>query len=235
MAIAHIVRKFDEELDRIESLLLEMGGLVESQIQKSVMAVTGQDADAIEEIFIAENRVNALEREIDEETVRLLALRHPMANDLRAAISAMKVANDLERIGDYAKSMARRALSISDETAVLNRPLESLSRMSEVVESMLKDVLDAYVARDLEKAHAVWARDDTVDSMYTALFREMLTYMMENPANISAGTHLMFVAKNLERTGDHVTNIAEQIHFLVTGDMMERAMDATQHLGGQDG
>ncbi|MEM9715697.1 MAG: phosphate signaling complex protein PhoU [Pseudomonadota bacterium] len=221
MNVAHIVSRFDEELNRIEALLLEMGGLVESQIRKSVEAVSNPDASLIDEILSVDKRVNEMEREIDELTVLLLALRQPVATDLRAAISAMKVAGNLERIGDYAKSMARRAAPIHGDDSVLHLPLQSLSRISEMVEGMLKDVLDAYVARDLEKAKAVWARDDQVDNMYTSLFRELLTYMMENPAHITAGMHLMFVAKNLERTGDHVTNIAEQIHFLLTGDQMD--------------
>ncbi|MEM0977534.1 MAG: phosphate signaling complex protein PhoU [Pseudomonadota bacterium] len=221
MDVAHIVSRFDEELNRIEALLLEMGGLVESQISKSMQVLQAPKASVVDDILAVDSRVNALEREIDELSVKLLALRQPLGSDLRNAVSAMKVAGNLERIGDYAKSMARRVEPIHGNGQTKHISFSSLVRMSEVVQGMLKDVLDAYVARDLEKAVSVWRRDDEVDNMYTSLFRELLTYMMENPSHITAGMHLMFIAKTLERTGDHVTNIAEQIHFLLTGDQLD--------------
>lgn len=235
MDAAHIVSKFDEELNRIESLLLEMGGLVESQIQKAVVALRDQDNGSAEIILAGDARVNELEREIDELTVTLLALRQPVATDLRSAITAMKVSSNLERIGDYAKSMARRVGPIQGDGHSFLGSYASLTRMSDVVQSMLKDVLDAYVERDLDKAMAVWARDDDVDSMYNSIFRELLTYMMEDASNITAGMHLMFVAKNLERTADHVTNIAEQIHFLLTGGQVEDTPSNLLLFGGKDG
>lgn len=235
MDVAHIVSKFDEELNQIEALLLEMGGLVESQIRNSMLAISERDEVLAASVLATDLRVNSLEKQIDELTVRLLALRHPVATDLRSALCAMKVAGNLERVGDYAKSMARRIDAIYSEGRSFEGPFSSLVRMSDIVQSMLTDVLDAYVTRDLEKALIVWRRDDDVDSMYTSIFRELLTYMMENPTHITVGMHLMFVAKNLERTGDHVTNMAEQLHFLLTGDKIDEAAQGVIAFGGRNG
>jgi len=235
MDAAHIVSKFDEELNEIEALLLEMGGLVENQIHRAMSALQNQDVGSADHILALDTRVNELDQEIDDLTVRLLALRQPVATDLRNAVTAMKISSNLERIGDYAKSMARRVDPIQGDGQSFLGSYDSLTRMADVVQSMLKDVLDAYVERDLEKAMTVWGRDDDVDSMYNSIFREILTYMMEDPSNITAGMHLMFVAKNLERTGDHVTNIAEQIHYMITGDQVDEAPANLILFGGRDG
>ena len=235
MDAAHIVSKFDEELNEIEALLLEMGGLVENQIHRAMSALQNQDVGSADDILSLDARVNQLDQEIDDLTVRLLALRQPVATDLRNAVTAMKISSNLERIGDYAKSMARRVDPIQGDGQSFLGSYDSLTRMADVVQSMLKDVLDAYVERDLEKAMTVWGRDDDVDSMYNSIFREILTYMMEDPSNITAGMHLMFVAKNLERTGDHVTNIAEQIHYMITGDQVDEAPANLILFGGRDG
>jgi len=197
-----------------------MGGLVESQIKKAVEAVASNDEELATEVRKAEKRVNEIERQIDEEVVRFLALRQPMAGDLRSAICALKSSGNLERIGDYAKTICRRISHIHEDLKASELPFESILRMSEAVQAMLKDCLDAYVQRDLEKAIAVWQRDEGVDAMYTSIFRELLTYMVEEPARVTAGMNMLFIAKNLERTGDHVTNIAEQIHFLLTGEAL---------------
>ena len=235
MDVAHIVSKFDEELNKIEALLLEMGGLVESQIRNSIEAVRTRDEALAQIVMETDIRVNELEREIDDLTVRVLALRQPVASDLRAALCAMKVAGNLERIGDYAKGMARRMDDIYTHGRTFDGPFAALLRMSDIVQGMLTDVLDAYVSRDLEKSQIVWRRDDDVDTIYTSIFREILTYMMENPTHITAGMHLLFIAKNLERTGDHVTNMSEQLYFLLTGDKFdERTMNIIA-FGGRDG
>jgi phosphate transport system protein len=165
--------------------------------------------------------VDDLEREVESLVVRLLALRQPMARDLRQILAALKIASDLERIGDYAANVAKRSIALSQVPPV--RPVYSLPRMGRLGQEMIKDMLDAYVERDADKALAVWLRDEELDEMYTSLFRELLTYMIEDPRNITACTHLLFMAKNLERIGDHTTNIAETLYFLVHGTPLTQA------------
>ena len=217
----HIVRSFDEELKRLTNAIARMGGLAESQIAGAIQAVVKRDTELASAIVQNDHKIDELEREVDDRAVQILALRQPMASDLRAVIAALRIASDIERIADYAANVAKRAIAISQLPAV--RPAGSIPRMARLVQAIIKDVLDAYVERDAERAVDAWRRDEEVDEMYTSIFRELLTYMMEDPRNISACTHLLFVAKNIERIGDHATNIAEIIHYLVLGRQIDRA------------
>ena len=192
-----------------------MGGIAESQLGAAIEAVIKRDSDVATEVIEGDVRIDNLEREIESQVMRLLALRQPMARDLRQSIAALKIASDLERIGDYAANVAKRSIALNQTPAV--RPVYAVPRMGRLCQAMIKDMLDAYVERDADKAMVVWARDEELDEMYTSLFRELLTYMIEDPRNITACTHLLFIAKNLERVGDHTTNIAETLYFLVHG------------------
>lgn len=214
----HIVKSFDDDLGRVDSIIAEMGGLAERQLADAVEALVRRDAELAQTVIEGDKRIDELEAEIDDFTIRVLALRQPMAEDLRLVISALKMAANLERIGDYAKNVAKRTLILSSMEPVGNAT-QSVQRMAAQVQSMIKNVLDAYGARDIDKAEDVRMRDEEVDLMHTSLFRELLTYMMEDPRNITACTHLLFVAKNVERIGDHATSIAEYVHFLVEGEM----------------
>ena len=217
---AQIVTTFEEDLQQIDRLLVEMGGLVERQIFDATAALHARDTEWANEIVKGDRAIDALENEVDERVIRLIALRHPRGADLRFTIGALKVAANLERLGDYAKNMAKRTLVISQSPPVGSITL-TLKRMSELVSEMLKDVLDAYIRRDVALAGAVRSRDESVDQLYNSQFRELLTHMMESPKTITPGMHLHFIAKNLERMGDHVTGIAEQVYFMVKGDKPE--------------
>ncbi len=211
----HTVKSYDEDLRRLNKTIAEMGGLAETQLADAVDALVGRDSDSAAGVIESDQRIDQLEREVDASVVRLLALRQPMASDLRLIVAALKIASDIERIGDYAANVAKRSIALNQMP--LARPMNSLPRMGRQVQQMIKDVLDAFVDKDAAKAEAVWNRDEEVDDTYNSLFRELLTYMMEDPRNISACTHLLFIAKNIERIGDHTTNIAETIHFMVHG------------------
>jgi phosphate transport system protein len=211
----HIVKSFSQELHRLSNLITQMGGVAEAQVEAAVRAVGRRDADIAADVVRADQRIDAYEREIDAETVRLLALRQPMGPDLREILSALKIAADLERIGDYAANIAKRAIALSQVPPT--QPAAAIPRMGKLVQEIIKDVLDAYIERDVPKAVAAWERDEELDAHYNSLFRETLTYMMEDPRNITPCTHILFIAKNLERIGDHATNVAETIHFLVNG------------------
>jgi phosphate transport system protein len=211
----HTVKSYEEELRQLGNLIARMGGLVEEQIAGAIEVVLRRDAARAAEIVQADAKIDRLEGEIDAQVIRIMALRQPMAVDLRFVLGALRIAADLERAADYAKNVAKRAIALA-EVAPL-RPVHSIARMGAKVREMLKDVLDAFAANDIEKAISVWNRDEELDEMYSSLFRELLTYMMEDPRNISGSTHLLFIAKNIERIGDHTTNIAESIHFLVKG------------------
>ena len=215
----HIVKSFDEELQHLREVILRMGGLAEAQLASAVEALVKRDSDLARRVVDKDEAIDELEEDVDTSAMRLLALRQPMADDLREVISALRIASDLERIGDYAKNVAKRATVLSQVPAI--RPTHAVPRMARLVQAIIKDTLDAYVDGDAEKAVAVWRRDEEVDEMYTSLFRELLTYMMEDPRNITCATHLLFIAKNIERMGDHVTNVAELIHFRVTGRQIE--------------
>jgi len=215
MVSEHIIKSYDDELRRLDNAIAEMGGLAETQLDHAIDAVSKRDSASAQTVVEGDARIDELEREIEELVVRLLALRQPMARDLRQIIAGLKTASDLERIGDYTANVAKRSLVLSQLPPV--RAVYSVPRMGRLAQAMIKDMLDAYVERDADKALAVWARDEELDEMYTSLFRELLTYMIEDPRNITACTHLLFIAKNLERVGDHTTNVAETLYFLVHG------------------
>jgi len=215
----HIVKSFDQQLHGLNEILIRMGGMAESQLAAAIEALTKRDSELAARVMQQDAAIDALEERLNQDAVRLLALRQPMADDLREVIAALKISSDLERIGDYAKNVAKRVIAINQTPPI--EPVSAIPRMGRLVQSIIKDTLDAYIERDAERAVDVWNRDEEVDEMYTSLFREILTYMMEDPRNISAGTHLIFIAKNIERMGDHATNVAETIHFLVTGRRME--------------
>ncbi|MEI8395285.1 MAG: phosphate signaling complex protein PhoU [Rhodospirillaceae bacterium] len=221
MSKEHIVRSFSEQLRRLSTLITQMGGTAEAQIETAVRAVAKRDAVLAASVVQSDARLDEYEREIDAESIRMLALRQPMAGDLREIVSSLKIASDLERIGDYAANIAKRAVVLAQVPAV--RPVGGIPRMGRLVQEILKEVLDSFVSRDLEKAISAWRRDEELDDLYTSLFREVLTYMMEDPRTITPCTHLLFIAKNLERIGDHATNIAETIHFMVVGHSLTEA------------
>lgn len=221
MASEHIVKSFDEELSHLDNLVATMGGLAESQLHDSLAALTVRDVALAEKVVAEDRRIDGIEEEINDQAQKLLALRHPVADDLRLVIAGLKVSSDLERIGDYAKNIAKRTQILTDAPKLGTS--NSIKRMGGIVESMIRDVLDAYLARDVDKADDVRNRDEDVDALHSSLFRELLTYMMEDPRNISYCTHLLFVAKNIERMGDHVTNIAENVIFMVSGHRPEDA------------
>ena len=217
---AHIHRAFDADLERISNLILEMGGLTEAQIEESAEVLLRRDNEGAAAVIERDKRIDALELEIDTEVVRVLALRQPIAQDLRMVITVMKIAGNLERIGDYARNNAKRAMAIAHAPPVGNAA-GTLKRMARAVQDMLRDGLDAYVKGDVDLAADVRIRDEEVDQMYNGLFRELLTHMMEDPRLISPSMHLLFVAKNIERMGDHVTGIVEQVIFTITGELPE--------------
>jgi phosphate transport system protein len=219
MNTEHIVKSYDEDLSHLDSLIAEMGGRAEVQLAGAIEALNQGDIEAANRIVESDKKIDDLESQIDDFTLRLLALRQPMARDLRAVVAALKASSDLERIGDFAKNNAKR-VEVLSKTAPIGSTLNTITRMSLLVQEMIKNVLDAYVDRDADMAEDVRIRDEEVDNMYTSLFRELLTYMMENPHNITPCTHLLFVAKNIERIGDHTTNIAEQVYFIVHGERL---------------
>ncbi len=224
----HIVTSFDAELGQLDNLVAEMGGLAETQLAGAIDALVRRDLAKAAEVRKSDRHIDALETEIDQFTIRLLALRQPVAEDLRVVIAALKIASNLERIGDYSKNVAKRTFALAQAQA-MGGSSNTVARMGQLVQGMIKNVLDAYLARDVEKADDVRARDQEVDQLHTSLFRELLTYMMEDPRNITPCTHLLFIAKNVERIGDHATSIAEQIHYMVDG-----ALPADERLKGDD-
>ncbi|MEQ8666760.1 MAG: phosphate signaling complex protein PhoU [Rhodospirillales bacterium] len=211
----HIVKEFDSELRRLDNLIAELGGLAERQLADSIDALVRRNAERAQEIVSADERLDDLERQIDHLGIDMLIRRQPMANDLRLVIAALKTASILERIGDYAKNIAKRTVALSQLPNVGS--VRSVVRMADRTQTQIKVALDAYLNRDPDLAEDVRASDQEIDSLHTSLFRELLTYMMEDPRNITACTHLLFVAKNLERMGDHATSVAENLLFLVHG------------------
>jgi phosphate transport system protein len=216
MASEHTLKRFDEELERLNATINEMGGLTESQFAQALTAVRERDTGLAERAIADDARVDALDAAVQEQTVTLLALRQPMAIDLRVVLSSIKIAAALERIADYAKNTARRSIVLA-QASPPPAAVSGIDRLGRLVRAALKDVLDAFADEDVAKAHDVWQRDEEIDQVYTGLFREILTYMMEDPRTITACTHLLFMAKNIERAGDHVTNIAELVSFRKTG------------------
>ena len=209
----HTVKSFDEQLQTLAALVAQMGGLTEAQLAAAIEAIARRDSQAAESAVSGDARIDALQTEIEERAVRLLALRQPMAVDLRETLAAIKTAGELERIGDLAKNIAKRAMVLNREPPI--RLTQSLARMGKAAQNQLKQVLDAFSNRNAEEAEAVWNRDGEIDEIYNSLFRELLTYMMEDPRTIGLCTHLLFVAKNIERSGDHCTNIAEVVYHMV--------------------
>jgi len=216
----HTLKRFDEELERLSATISEMGGLAESQLAQSLVALRERDTDIAERVIADDARVDALDTAVQDQTVKLLALRQPMAVDLRVILSSIKIAAALERIADYAKNTAKRSIVLTQGTSPV-AAVNGIDRLGRLVRTALKDVLDAFAHGDVVKAHDVWERDEEIDQVYTGLFRELLTYMMEDPRTITACTHLLFMAKNIERAGDHVTNIAELVSFRSTGHGFE--------------
>ncbi|HEY3696539.1 phosphate signaling complex protein PhoU [Phenylobacterium sp.] len=215
----HTVKSYEDELNALMAECARMGGLAEAQVADSLDAVVRRDKAVADSVVQRDERLDILEADIERKAIRLIALRQPMANDLRRTVGAMKIAMNLERIGDLAKNIAKRTAVIAEAEPVIPAT-RSIERMGRLVVSRLKEVLDAYTASEVERAVAVWSRDDEVDEHYNSLFRELLTYMMGDPRTITASAHLLFIAKNLERIGDHATNIAEIVHYEITGEDM---------------
>ena len=213
---AHTVKSFDDDIHKLRSLVTEMGGLCEVQIAGAIDALMNRDPEAAMTVINTDARIDTLEAEAERLAVTMIALRAPMANDLREIISALKISSVLERIGDYAKNIAKRASTLTATSPI--EPVVIIPQMARVVIEMIRDALDAFVDRDADKAVAVCQRDAAVDDFYNSLFRSLLTFMMENPHHITPSAHLLFIAKNLERIGDHATNVAEMVYFSATGE-----------------
>ncbi len=215
----HTVRSYDDELNDLSQKIAEMGGLAEQNVADAVAALVDRDLDRAHRVIGEDQRIDKLQQQVEEHAILMIARRQPMAQDLRQIVGAINIANDLERVGDLAKNTAKRVIAIEGNFGS-KRLVAGVEHMAELSLTQLKNVLDAFASRDVKAAHAVWERDDEIDAMYTSLFRELLTYMMEDPRNITFCTHLLFCAKNLERIGDHATNIAETLHYLVTGTVL---------------
>ena len=218
----HIASAFDRDLEAIQAILMKMGGLVETAIVDGSKSLETRDVELAQQVRANDKNIDALEVQLSEEATRVIALRAPTASDLRTVLTVIKISANLERCGDYAKNMAKRTTVLA-ESHQIEGATNSVRRMAREVQLMLSDALDAYIRRDAELAEQVILRDEDVDQLYNALFRELLTHMMEDPRNITACMHLHFIAKNIERMGDHVTSIAEQVVYLVTGAMPDDA------------
>jgi phosphate transport system protein len=212
----HTARAFDSDLQEIARKVAEMGGLTEKQIADAVRSLVERDAELAEQVIATDPMIDAMQREIEQKAVLTIARRQPMAVDLREIIAAMRTCNDLERIGDHAKHIGKRVVALSADLYPQTL-IRGIEHMADLVLSLLKQVLDAYVSRDVQAALAVWKGDEEVDALCTSLFRELLTYMMEDPRNITFCMHLMFCAKDIERMGDHATNIAETVYYMIEG------------------
>jgi phosphate transport system protein len=231
----HIVKAYDNEIAELKSLLAHMGGLAEEQLNNAIVALSKRDVVLADQVISRDERLDGLEREIEEKVVLTIAKRQPMALDLREIMVVLKVSADIERIGDLAKNTAKRTHAISE--ALPRKLATGLARMGTMAQAQLKNVLDAYGLRDDDKALSVWRADEDLDALYNSIFRELLTYMMEDPRNISMCTHLLFGAKNLERIGDHTTNIAENIYYLIHGKTITEGRpkkDITSMMSGLD-
>lgn len=216
----HTLKFFGEELEQLKAEVARMGGLAEAQVADAVDAVSQRDVQLAQTVVGRDQRLDTLQQEIEKKSIRMIALRQPVAQDLRRTVGALKMASILERTGDYAKSIANRALVISEVEPIMALS-RSVERMGRLVSERLKDALDSYASQDTDAAIAVWRNDEEVDAHYDSLFRELLTYMIGDPRTINACAHLLFVAKNLERIGDYATSIAEIVHYEVTGEEIE--------------
>ncbi len=217
--VEHTVKAYDRELDTLERLIDEMGGNAEKMVSEAVDALANADTVLAHQVVAADPRLDALQREIEDLAVMTIARRQPVAVDLRELIGVIRVAGDLERVGDLAKNIAKRTIKIGVESRV-PRAIVGIRHMNEVATELMKDVLDAYAQRDAERAREVWERDVDLDALEDSVFRDLLTHMMEDPRNISFCAHMLFCSKNIERIGDHATNIAETVVYLVTGETM---------------
>jgi len=228
MSTEHIVTSYEDELDSLDKKIAQMGGLTENLVGQAADCLRMRDTELAAQIIEDDSRIDEFELEIEEQAITMIARRQPMALDLRQIMAAVKITSDLERIGDLAKNIAKRVLSIHTEKQP-SQLVHGMKSMQALALSQLKDVLDAYTERNTDKALSVWRRDEEIDAIYNSLFRELLTYMMEDPRNIGLCTHLLFCAKNMERIGDHTTNIAETVHYLVLG----KAIPAERPKGDQ--
>ena len=216
MSDAHIVTAFDDELKELGRNVAEIGGMAEQMVDEAMAALTHVDTEKAARVIEDDVKIDNLQRQIEEKAILTIARRQPMARDLREIVAAIRIAADLERVGDLAKNIAKRVMALQGQP----RPpslVHGVQHLAELSQEQLKDVLDAYGSRDVKQALAVWERDEEIDALYTSLFRELLTYMMEDPRNIGFCTHLLFCAKNIERIGDHATNIAENVYYQTTG------------------
>ncbi len=231
----HIVKAFDTDLEGLRRRISEMGGIAEKMLADASSALVEHDAELAQSVIAADGRLDLLQRDVEERAILTIAQRQPLAVDLRETVSAFRIAADLERIGDLAKNIGKRVMAVSGGFHP-QQIVTGLQHMSDMALAQLKDVLDAYAQHDVEAALDVWQRDDAIDALHTSMFRELLTYMMEDPRNITFCTHLLFCAKNIERVGDHTTNIAETVHYLVTGQSLggERPKGDRTSTIGQD-
>ncbi|MGD9541669.1 phosphate signaling complex protein PhoU [Methylocystis sp.] len=231
----HIVKSYDRDLESLGRRIAEMGGVAEKMLAEAMDALSSFDVDLAHRVVSSDPRLDALQREIEENAILTIARRQPLAVDLRECIAAIRISGDIERVGDLAKNIAKRTLKIVSEARV-PRAIVGLKSMHEVAAMQLKDALDAYALRDTERAHAVWQNDSDLDALEDSVFRDLLTFMMEDPRNISFCTHLLFCSKNLERIGDHTTNISETVIYLVTGESMptERPKSRVPDFGVKD-
>ena len=228
-ATGHTLKAFDDDLNRLRASIAEMGGLAEAAIASAMQALADRDSEGARLVVEGDKRLDVMETEIEALAIRIIALRAPMADDLREVVAALKIVGVVERIGDYAKNIAKRVPAIEDSRNL--QPLSLLPEMGRIVAEMVRSALNAFVARDSVKAAQVCERDRAVDDFYNSIFRTLLTFMMESPGSITPATHLLFVAKNLERIGDHATNIAEMVYFAATGSHLgerEKGADTTR-------
>jgi phosphate transport system protein len=212
----HISKAYDQELDQLRRLIAEMGGYCERMLTEATIALVRDDAKRAQSVIAMDPRLDELQRKVEDQAVLMLMRRQPVANDLREVVASIRIANDLERVGDLGKNIAKRSLKVQGQLQG-SRAMTGVEALSKLAQTQLKDVLDAYAQSNDKAALDVWGRDGQIDALENSLFRELLTYMMEDPRNITFCTHLLFCAKNIERLGDHTTNIAETVHFLVTG------------------
>lgn len=216
--MAHIVGSFDEDLVRVQAKISEMGGICEELLSKALEAVQTRDSQLARQVIDRDKALDAMERLLEEQVIRIIAHRQPVASDLRVLIAALKISSTLERIGDLAKNIAKRAIPLSSARSV--KVTASIVRMGRQTLIQLSDVLNAHAARDVDQAVQIWNQDYEIDEMYNAIFREVVTYMVEDSRLIGTGAQLMFIAKNLERIGDHTTQIAEMVHYIVRGESL---------------
>ncbi len=225
---SHIVKSYDNELNRLTGEIVRMGELAVTQLDRAIDALIKRDTVAANAVVAADAAIDALELEVGRDTLQLLVARAPMARDLREVVAALRISSDIERIGDYASNVAKRSRILNQSEPV--KLASALPLLAEVAAELVSEVLEAYRARDADRALLVWTRDEQLDGLYTGLFRELLTYMMEDPRTITPCTHLLFMAKNIERIGDHATNIAENIYFLVHGEAIPQTRRKGDHI-----